>query len=110
MEPDSMALTKSSSVSNVRARPVKPRPSLPVIFATAPPGARLPFKILFGVRFNRAQTGKQRYGTDISGDAVAVIEQGKDILACRKFCVFVCPLFEICSQSEACAGHIITVD
>ena len=105
-----MALTKSSSVSNVRARPVKPRPSLPVIFATAPPGARLPFKILFGVRFNSAQTGKKRKGPDMTGGLDGVIQRANDILAGRKFAMFVCPSFEIFSQSEARDGHIITVD
>ena len=46
IEPDSTALTKASSESNVLAFPVNPRPSLPVILATAPPGARLPLRIL----------------------------------------------------------------
>jgi hypothetical protein len=46
MEPDSTAVINSSSVSKARAFPVKLSPSFPVIFATAPPGARLPRRIL----------------------------------------------------------------
>ena len=46
IDPLSTALTNSASESKVRALPVNPKPSLPVIFATAPPGARLPFRIL----------------------------------------------------------------
>jgi len=46
ISPFSTASTKASSVSNVLAFPVNSRPSFPVILATAPPGARLPFRIL----------------------------------------------------------------
>lgn len=46
IDPASTACTNSSSESNTRAFPVNPRPSFPVIFATAPLGARLPVSIL----------------------------------------------------------------
>lgn len=46
IEPVSTAVTNFSSVSNVRAFPVKFNPSFPVTLATAPPGAKLPRKIL----------------------------------------------------------------
>jgi hypothetical protein len=42
----SMASTIASSVSNTLALPVNCNPSLPVILATAPFGARLPRKML----------------------------------------------------------------
>ena len=40
-----MRFSASSSLSKTRALPVKRRPSLPLIFATAPPAARLPRRI-----------------------------------------------------------------
>ena len=43
---DRIALTPSSSESNTRALPSKEVPSLPVIFATAPSFAKLPYRIL----------------------------------------------------------------
>jgi hypothetical protein len=46
IDPLSTACTNSFSESNARAFPVNPRPSLPVIFAIAPPGARLPVSTL----------------------------------------------------------------
>ena len=46
ISPFSTASTKASSVSNVLAFPVNSSPSFPVILATAPPGAKLPFRIL----------------------------------------------------------------
>ena len=51
IDPVSIARTKSSSVSKVRALPVKPSPSFPVILAIAPPGARLPLKTLHRHKF-----------------------------------------------------------
>ena len=41
-----IASTASSSDSKIIAGPEKDNPSFPVILATAPSGARLPFKIL----------------------------------------------------------------
>ena len=48
IEPDTSSLYRLSSRSKTMARPVKASPSLPVIFATAPPGARLPWRIRSG--------------------------------------------------------------
>mmetsp|Transcript_155268 Transcript_155268/g.476952 ORF Transcript_155268/g.476952 Transcript_155268/m.476952 type:complete len:265 (+) Transcript_155268:553-1347(+) len=44
--PCSRPLSIASSLSNTFARPVKVRPSFPVIFATAPSGAKFPRRIL----------------------------------------------------------------
>ena len=58
IDPTSTACTNSSSESNTRAFPVNPRPSFPVIFAIAPPGARLPVSTLTGgVTFRMKQEG-----------------------------------------------------
>ena len=46
MDPLSMAWTKSDSTSNARHLPLNCSPSLPVIFETAPPGARFPRRML----------------------------------------------------------------
>ena len=43
--PSRMRRSASSSLSNTRARPIKRRPSFPLIFATAPPDARLPYNM-----------------------------------------------------------------
>ena len=43
--PDSMPSIKCCSPSKTRAVPLKNSPSLPEIFATEPPWARLPYKI-----------------------------------------------------------------
>lgn len=58
ISPFSTASTKASSVSNVLAFPVNSSPSFPVILATAPPGAKLPFKILRTNEISSSQTTK----------------------------------------------------
>lgn len=65
IDPPSTACTNSSSESNTRAFPVKPKPSFPVIFAIAPPGARLPVSTLMRTAFqNRVREGGSS-GTDL---------------------------------------------
>jgi hypothetical protein len=62
ISPFSTTLTSASSESKVRARPVNPSPSLPVILATAPPGARFPRRILCWCVYGRQSRRDVRLG------------------------------------------------
>ena len=65
IDPPSTACTNSSSESNTRAFPVKPKPSFPVIFAIAPPGARLPVSTLMRTVFHHRVIECRSSGTDL---------------------------------------------
>jgi hypothetical protein len=94
IEPDSTAETKASSESKVRAFPVNPRPSLPVILATAPPGAKLPRRILGSLKNNRA-IERRRDEPDVSSSFDGFIERTDHVLSRREFSIFVYPTFQV---------------
>lgn len=114
IDPLSTAFVKSSSVLKVRAFPVKPRPSLPVILATAPPGARLPFRILKCddcIREKKANYGeKHESQPKMSGFFDGFVEWPDDILTVGQFSVFVYPSFEILAYRAASNSHIVPIN
>ena len=115
MEPLSTAATNSSSESKVRAFPVNPRPSLPVILATAPPGAKLPFKILYWKKrgFERKPSTRSRgkFAPEVTSLFDGFLQRPDYVLFCEgKFAIFVRPAFQILAQSQAGDSHVVAVD
>lgn len=109
IEPDSTAETKASSESNVRAFPVNPRPSLPVILATAPPGAKLPRRILVSLEKSRGTEGR-RDEPDVSSSFNWLVERTDHVLTRGEFAMFVYPTLQVFAESSTSDRDIISVD
>lgn len=83
---------------------------MPVIFATAPPGARLPFSILRGVSRGSGERGEGSSAPQVAGSLDGCLERADDVLGGRELAVRVRPALEVLAERRTGDGHVVPVD